>query len=139
MTDEPIDVAIQKALLRQLDTPTIGYSIAYPFVTFTPTSNTAYIDARALLRAAPDTPYLKLTAPAIRRGIFQVDAVAPDGQGESPGTRIAAIIKARFWPSVSLTANGYRLLILKEPTIAAAVKDAPWVRFPVSIPYTLMS
>lgn len=139
---EPLDVSIQSALLAQLTTPALtspATPIAYPLVAYTPTIGTAYLDARAILRAAPNHPGADFSAYTIRRGIFQVDAVAPDGAGEAPGLRLAALVAARFAIGTKLVAGSYRLLLDKEPTIAAAVKDAPWVRFPVSIPYLVIT
>lgn len=138
---EPLDVSIQAALLAHLTTPALSGSppIAYPFVTYTPISDTAYLDARAVLRAEPSHLGIAFTAATMRRGIFQVDAVAPENRGEAPGLRLAALVAARFSIGTKLVAGSYRLLLDKEPTIAAAVMDAPWVRFPVSIPYVIIT
>jgi hypothetical protein len=135
---EPIEVEILKALLTQLgtlpDTP-----VASPLVAFTPPTSGPYLEAHPVMRAEPDRLGLAFTSSKFNRGVFQVDAVVPDNKGEAPGLRLAALVAARFAIGTVLVAGSYRLQFLKEPTIAAAVKDAPWVRFPVSIPYLLIN
>ena len=144
---EPVDVLIQAALLTKLCGGTAATSdvtnpvtpVALPLITYPPVAGTAYLDARAVLRAEPNRPGIGFTGSVIRRGIFQVDAVVPDNKGEAPGLRLAALVAARFAIGTMLVAGSYKLQLVKEPTIAAAVKDAPWVRFPVSIPYLVIT
>lgn len=141
---EPTEVLIQTALLTQLTTPALSGSptIAYPLVAFTPPAVAAgakYLDARAVLRAAPEPIGLSFTDSYLKRGIFQVDAVAVDGEGEAPGLRLASLVVARFAAGTVLVAGSRYVQIVKEATIAPLVKDAPWVRFPVSIPYLLIT
>jgi len=137
---DPIDVAIQAACLAYLKAANIAPGqVAYPYVAFSPTVGTPYLDARPVLRAAPNSPALAFTGSVLRAGIFQVDAVAPDGGGEGPGLRLAAQVAALFPQGLVLAAGGFRLQFNHVPTIAAALKDAAWVRFPVSIPYLLIS
>ncbi len=145
---EPVDVLIFNALLAQLkgaagtglsDVSSPATPLASPLVTFAPAAQTPYLDARPILRAQPDSPGLAYNSSTTRRGIFQVDAVIPDGQGEPIGIRLAALVAARFAQGTTLIAGTRLLKCNSVPTIAAAVKDAPWVRFPVSIPYTIVS
>ena len=135
---EPIDVSIQAAMLAYLQAASLGPT-AYPYVAFTPTVGTAYLEAHPVMRAQPHDLALAFVGSVIRRGIFQVDAVTPDGAGEAPGLRLAALVAALFPQGLVLAAGAYKLQFLTVPTIAAAVKDAPWVRFPVSIPYFVVS
>lgn len=141
-----LDAAIQDALVAQLKTPALtspATPIAYPFVKFTPTAKTAYLDVRDVLRADPAHPGLPFDAFTIYRGIWQVDAVMPEGKGVAPGLELAALVAARFAIGTKLVVSAggatYTLQVLKPPTIAAAVMDAPWVRFPVSIPYQVIT
>jgi hypothetical protein len=141
---EPVDILIQNAMFAKLASPNITTpptAIAYPFVTFVPVVGTNYIDARPMLRAAPDNPSLANTGSNIYRGVFQVDAVTPDAKGEAPGIRLASLISARFPVGIKIPVVGGRFWVKCNdiPTIAAAVKDAPWVRFPVSIPYIVIT
>jgi hypothetical protein len=145
---EPLDVLVLNALMAQLTSPAIlspvtpfaALPIASPSVTYSPVANTKYLDARNILRAEPQRAGLSFTnASTFNRGIFQVDAVGPDGAGESALLRIAALVKDRFPIGLVLPAAPYQLQFLKVPVIAAAVKDAPWVRFPVSIPYLIIT
>lgn len=139
---EPLDVAIAKALLRQLDTPAIGSPatpIAYPFAAFVPVPDTAYLDARGVLRADPEHPAVGFDATNVFRGIFQVDAVVPDGHGESPGLRLASLVAARFPIGLTLAAGTQTIRFDQVPAIAPAIKDAPWLRFPVSIRYIVFA
>lgn len=138
---EPVDVLVLNALMTQLSTPAITGSppIASPLVGYTPVPGTPYLDAHSVLRAEPEHLPIGFSGSTIRRGIFQVDAVVPDAAGEAPGIRLAALVAARFPIGTSLVAGSYRLRLDKEPNIAAAVKDAPWVRFPVSIPYLVIT
>lgn len=136
-----VEVDIQAALCTKLITPALSGApaVAYPFVAFTPTSGAVYLAVHPILRAEPSPTGLPFNSAIVRRGIFQVDVVAPDGAGEAPGLRMAELVAARFTIGTKLVAGSYRLLLDKEPTIAAAVKDAPWVRFPVSIPYQVIT
>lgn len=136
-----IETDIQAALCNWLNTPALSGTppIAWPLVPYPPVVGTAYLAAHPVLRAAPNALALNLAGSVLRRGIFQVDAVAPDGAGESPGLTLAGLVVVRFAIGTKLVAGSYRLLLDKEPTIAAAVKDAPWVRFPVSIPYLVIT
>jgi hypothetical protein len=146
MSTEPVNVAIAAALYTKLTTPELTSPVtprAAPLVAYTPTVGTAYMDVHPLLRAEPEHFGIDYANSDFLRGIFQVDVVVPDGAGEAPGVRLASLIAARFPIGLALTVVstlGTRLLkILRPPTIAAAVKDAPWVRFPVSIPYQLIT
>lgn len=137
-----LETDILNALMTRLTSPALtspATPIASPLVAYTPTPGTAYFAAHAPLRAVPEAVGIAFTARHIDRGIFQVDAVVPENAGEAPGLRLAALVQARFSLGTSLVAGSYRLQILQKPTIATAVLDAPWVRFPVSIPYTIVN
>jgi hypothetical protein len=147
---EPVDVLVLNALMAQLTSPALlspvtpfaALPVASPSTTYTPTAGKAYLDARNILRAEPDRPGMSFTAAkasTFNRGIFQVDAVGPDGAGEAALLRIAALVAARFPIGLVLPAAPYQLQFQKLPVIAAAVKDAPWVRFPVSISYLIIT
>ena len=133
--------AVQAVLCAFLVNPPLSGSpaIAMPLVTFVPTPGVSYLDARPLLRAEPEQFGLDYRNVAIHRGIFQVDAVVPDGSGEGPGLRLTKLVADRFAIGTRLVAAGLNLEIVGKPAIAAAVKDAPWVRFPVSIPFRLIA
>lgn len=138
---EPVDVAIQAALLGHLTTPALSGSpsIAYPFVVFSPIPGTAYLDARPILRAEPDFPSYELGS-VVRRGVFQVDAVAPEQKGEAEGLRLAALVIERFPVGLVLTINNlYRLRVERPPWVASAIKDAVWIRYPVSVRYLIVT
>lgn len=136
-----IDVDIQAALLERLDSPPLtgAPDIAYPLVAFTPTPGTAYLDAHAVMRGDVEQFGLAFDSDTIHVGFFQVDTVMPDGAGEAPGLRLAALVADRFAVGTTLVAGANRLKVLAPPSIAAVVKDAPWVRFPVTIPYRLVA
>lgn len=138
---DPINVLIQAAMSAQLTTPALtspATPIAYAFVPFTPTPGVSFLQICPVLRAAPNAPGLNRFSGTMFVGVFQIDAVVPDGNGEAAGLRLASLVATRFQfgtvlllqagPNVKLQLNGV-------PTIAPAVKDAPWIRFPVSIPY----
>lgn len=138
---EPVDVLILNALMTQISTPALSGSppIASPLVAYAPTPGTKYLDCRDPLRAEPDHAGLAAADSTQHRGIFQIDVVVPDGQGAAPGLRLAALVAARFAIGTKVAAGSRYLKFDKVPTIAAAVKDAPWVRFPVSIPYQIFN
>lgn len=138
---EPLDVDILNAFMARLTTPALtspATPIAFPMVAYTPVSGTKYLAVHAIMRAEPFHPGLGFNGHTERRGILQIDAVIPDNTGEPNGLRLAALVAARFPIGTDLIA-GTRLRLYKEPTIAAAVKDAPWVRYPVSIPYLVIT
>lgn len=145
---EPLEVLLLTALVNRLvpvlttptsDITTPATPVALPLAPYTPTTNTAYLDIRSLLTAESEGVGLGFNSSDIHRGIFQVDAVVPDNKGENPGLRLAALVAARFAKGTKLVAGSYRVRIHRTPTIAAPVKDAPWVRFPVSIPYFVIA
>lgn len=137
MTDS-IDVLIQAALCDRLKTPDMGVPIAWPMVRFSPVPGVPFLEVHSVMRLAPQSPSLDFAGSSLFRGIFQVDAVVPDGAGEAPGLRIAGLVAARFAIGTTFVAGTNLVKCNSLPTIAAAVKDAPWVRFPVSIPYLLI-
>ena len=142
MTTEPLDVLILNALMTQLTVPALtspATPVASPLVTYTPTPGTPYFDARSPLRAEPDSRAIAYNQSTFFRGVFQVDAVVPDGGGEAVGLRLAALVAARFPEGTDISTGGIRIQFQKPPTIATAVKDAPWVRFPVSISYLVIN
>jgi hypothetical protein len=137
---EPLDVLVLNALMTRLTSPDIGTPVTSPSVTYAPVTGKIYLDARNILRAEPQRPGMSFTnASTFNRGIFQVDVVGPDGAGEAALLRIAALVQARFPIGLVLPAVPYQLQFQKLPVIAAAVKDAPWVRFPVSISYLIIT
>lgn len=137
---EPVDVLILNALMTQISTPALSGNppIASPFVAYTPSPGVKYLDCHDPLRAEPESPSIAFNQSTILRGIFQVDAVVPDGAGSAVGLRLAALVAERFAEGTALTAGTYKLQINSPATIAASVKDAPWIRFPVSIPYIVI-
>lgn len=141
MTD-PIEVAIQAALCTWLQAPDLtspATPIAMPFVPFSPVVGVSYIQVQPLLRAQPSQPWLSFAGPTINTGIFQVDAVIPDEKGEAPGYRLAGLVATRFARGTQWNAGGFKLQVVAVPQTASALKDAAWVRFPVSIPYLIIT
>lgn len=143
---EPVEVAIAAALYARLTSSAAPLSAtprAAPLVAYTPTLGTAYLHVWPLMRAAPEHFGISDANADTLRGIFQIDAVMPDGAGEAPGVRLASLVQDRFPHGLTLsvvsTIGTRTLRVTNRPTIAAAVKDAPWVRFPVSIPWQLVT
>lgn len=134
-----IEGDIQQALCAHLASPALAGSppIAWPLVTYSPTLGTSYLAVQPVLRAETDPQALGFGDGDVYTGIFQVDAVIPDGRGEQVGLTLAALVKDRFPAGTVLSAGGKKLRVNRPPTIAPAVKDAPWVRFPVSVRYFL--
>lgn len=144
---EPLDVDILNAFMARLTTPALtspATPIGYPLVAFEPPKDAngnglRHLRVAPILRAEPFHPGIGFNGHTERRGILQIDAVVPDNTGEPNGLRLAALVAARFPIGTDLIAGTHRLRLYKEPTIAAAVKDAPWVRYPVSIPYLVIT
>lgn len=137
-----INVLILNACMSQLQTPDIttpATPFAWPLVSYIPSPGVSFFEVHPLLRAAPENPSIDFGGSNIFRGILQVDAVVPDGDGEGAGIALASLVADRFAVGTKLVAGGYFVKFNKIPTIAAAVKDAPWVRFPVSIPYLVIT
>lgn len=130
--------AIQSALCEQLKAANLGLAIAWPWVTFNPVADTAYIAVHPLMRSKIQHVSVSFSGSNVQRGIFQVDTVIPDSQGEAPALALTDQIAAQFAIGTNLVANGIRLQIDNVPQSAAPVTDAPWVRYPVSIPYLLI-
>lgn len=136
---EPLDVLILNALMDRLTNPSLGVPIASPSVTYAPVAKQSYLDARNIMRAEPSSRAIAFNQSTFFRGIFQVDAVVSDGGGEAVGLRLAALVAARFPEGTDISTGGIRIQLQKPPAIATAVKDAPWVRFPVSISYLVIT
>ena len=133
---------IQDALHTQLKTPdltTPATDIAWPFIPYTPVVRKSYFDVRQLMTAAPNHPTIGFTDPTMERGIFQVDAVIPDGNGEAPGWRLAELVKARFALGTKLALGSFYLRINSPPQTANPLKETGWIRFPVSVPYLIIA
>lgn len=146
MTIGTLHIDISRALIaRFAPNPLVASSditspatpVAMPLVAFTPTTGVAYLDARPILRAEPQDLAMSLAGTVIHRGIFQIDAVVPDTAGEVPGITLASLVADRFPAGLRLAAGRYFVKIHKSATVAPAIIDAAWVRFPVSIPFTV--
>lgn len=141
MTDA-LDVLIQSALLGALTVPPLtspATPIAYPMVGFTPTGGVAYIQVWPLLKSQTQHPAIGFVGSNLNRGIFQVDAVIPDGEGEAPGMRLAALVAARYALGTVLAAGPYKLEIKLPVQSSAGVKDEDWVRYAISVPYLVIT
>jgi len=137
MSDGP-ETSIQLAFCAFLQAGNLGFPIAWPFTVFSPISGVAFFDARGMLRAAPRGIGLAFTDSMLRTGIFQVDSVTPTDQGEAPGLRMAELVAVLFDQGTFFVAgNRWKVRINQVPKIAPAVMDAPWLRFPVSILYSV--
>jgi hypothetical protein len=141
MTDS-LDALIQDALFTRLKTPALTSPetpIAWPLVAFIPPASGAYLDARPIMRAETDKPWIAFDSSQVHRGIFQVDAVVPNTGGERAGLNLAALVAARFATGTMIDiAGGYRLKIIDAVSIGTVVPDSPWARYPVSIPYFIV-
>lgn len=138
---EPITVLMAEALYAWLvAAPALsGVPRVAPFAAYSPTVGTAYLDVRPLMSAEPFHPSLEDSGSTLLRGIFQVDAVVPDNdKGQNPGLRLAAAVADRFVLGTILAAGTRKLRITKPPKTAAPLKDAAWIRFPVSIPFLVI-
>jgi hypothetical protein len=137
MSDTLSDSDVLDALMTQIGNG-FGVPVAFPLVTFTPPANGgSYVQVHPIMRLPPNHPWLG-DGGTIYGGILQADAVVSDnGAGEPPGLALAALIKARFPRGSQVVAGQYRVQFQRVPTIAAAVKDAPYLRFPVSIPFVI--
>jgi hypothetical protein len=126
--------------MTRLTTPALSGSppVASPLVPFTPVTGTAYLDARPIMRAAPDHPWIGFDSDTLYRGIFQVDAVVPVDAGEGQGLRLAALVVERFAIGTMLALSASRLKVLQPPAIAPVIVETAWARYPVSIAYLVV-
>lgn len=137
---EFLDANVQAALNAQLATPDLGFPIAFALVPFSPQDDVPFIQVWPIMKAKALHPGLGFhTDSVLNLGIFQVDAVMPDGQGEAPGLRLAATIADRFALGTVLAAGTRKLQINSVPQTTAAIKEGAWIRFPVSIAYTVIN
>lgn len=139
---EPLHVQVLNALMTRLTTPALDAPptpIASPLVAYSPTAGVPYFEAHRIMRADPEQPWIAAESDAVHRGIFQVDAVVPNDQGEAPGIRLASLVVDRFSFGTLIDLDACRLKIVRTPGIAAAISDSPWARFPVSIPYLVIA
>jgi Bacteriophage related domain of unknown function len=136
---EFLDANVQAALMTQLTVPDLGFPIAFTFVPFSPVDGTPFLQVWPIMKAKVTHPGLGYSDSDLNRGIFQVDAVIPDETGEPPGLRMAAQIAERFAIGTTLLAGSRKVQINSVPQTAAAIKEGAWVRFPVTITYTLIS
>lgn len=136
---EFLDANIQTAMMTQLTIPDLGYQIAMPFIPYAPKEGTPYLDVRPMMRAKTRHPGLGYNDASLNTGILQIDAVIPDGQGEAPGSRIATKVAERFALGTTLTAGTRKLQINSVVQTTMGIKDGAWVRFPVSITWTVIA
>jgi hypothetical protein len=137
-----LDVQILNALMTRLTAPALSGNppVASPLVAFSPTSGVAYLDAKPIMRADPQRPWIAFDSGTVYRGIFQVDAVVPNNKGEVAGLSLAALVVERFDVGTILDlADGTRLKINGKPGVATVIPDGAWARYPVSVPYFLVS
>jgi Bacteriophage related domain of unknown function len=136
---EFVDANVQNALLTKLTSPSLGYPYAYPYIPYVPSEGQAYMEAQPILKAQTQHPGLGYSDSNLGKGIFQVDAVIPDGIGEPTGLRMQALIAERFAIGTTLIAGTRKVWINSPPQTAAGIKDGAWVRFPVSIAFTIIT
>lgn len=139
MSVEFLDANVQAALNAQLSIPDIGFPIAFALVPFSPQDGIAFIQVWPIMKAKALHPGIGFQDSVLNLGIFQADAVMPDGQGEAPGLRLAATIADRFALGTVLLAGSRRLQINAVPQTSVAIKEGAWIRFPVSIAYTVVT
>lgn len=134
------DAAIQDALCAALQDGDLDAPIAWPFVKYTPTIGVAYFQVMPLLKSKVQRLGISFDVGAnVNRGIFQVDAVIADGAGEKAALQMTDQIRAIFpYGTQLVTTDGQRLQVADVPQTASPVTDAPWERYPVSIPYVLI-
>ena len=141
---EYIDANIQNAMMTQLTSPPLtdsnsnAYPMAFPFLPYDPIEDTPYMEAWPIMKAKTQHPTLGYYDSDLQRGIFQVDAVVPDGRGEPIGLRMQAQIVERFAMGTVLLAGQRNLYLNAPPQVTQGMKDGAWIRFPVSITFTLI-
>lgn len=136
---EFVDANVQNALMTQLTTPTLGYPISYPFIPYIPIEDMAYLEAQPIMKADTQHPGLGYSDSNLGKGIFQVDAVIPDGKGEPTGLRMQAQIAERFAIGTVLIAGNRQVKVNSPPQTAEGIKDGAWVRFPVSVTFEVIT
>lgn len=136
---EPVEVAIEKALVDRLIAMTISPSIpvSLPNVTFIPPNAgpNVYWLRGSFLPADSFALGVDFGSHNQHYGIFQVDVFYGQGSGEYKPGRIASALISWFERGLKLTQDGFVVNVLQKPYRSRMIKDDPWVMISVSIPY----
>lgn len=127
---------IVNALLTRLSTLVVtptALPVAWPDVPYAPTVGQAHLRA-SILRADPSQVTLGTGGYTRSRGVLQVDVCMPEGSGEVKGSAVADQVIAHF-KQTTLVSGLTTVRVIRRPHIAAVLKDSPWYRFIVRVPY----
>jgi hypothetical protein len=134
MTATYTEGKVLEAFLSGLNSLSLGYSIAWPNVNFTPTAGAGYLRA-SLLPAQSDQVTLGTAGRNRLRGLFQVAVVWPQGKGEVAPMDLAGRIIAGLKRGTIITNGGINVRVLSPPYVAPPVQEPDWVNIPVYVPY----
>ena len=130
-----VNTKIWIALMAQLAAYVAAHpiAVAYPGITFIPTSGNPYLRL-TFLRAAASAFDLQNTTDY--RGVFQVDVFWPAQQGELAALEAAESIINRAFPRSSVfIKEGVRVMLNEPPYCGPVMQEPPWIQIPVTIPY----
>jgi hypothetical protein len=136
---EPIEVAIQKALVDRLlaFTASPAIAVALPEVEFTQPANVpgAFWLKANFLPAPTLAIAVQFDAGNQYQGIFQVSVFHARGQGEYKAARIASDVIVWFGRGTAVTQDGFTALIWKPPYRSPMLPNGAWAMIAVTIPY----
>lgn len=110
-----------------------GIAVAWDNIQFDPPSGATYLASHDM----PATPYsIDLAGRAVvYPGVYQVNIVAPSGDGKSGAKSIAAQVAELFPENLEIAGEGLSVWITSPPAIFRGITDAVSYTVPVSINY----
>lgn len=123
-----VEENIETALLGRVATLSLtpALAVAWPNRDFTPPAGAAWLRVQHLPNAS-DRLFLRGSDPHRRRGILQIEVVAPLNAGPGTATRIAGEVALHFPADLALWSEGVKVTVSKAPDLAPALKeDAAW-------------
>ena len=112
--------------------------VAYPNVKFTPPASGFWLQADFIPNTNRDL-YLSHADPVEHRGLLQITVVGPLDVGLTGAMEIALQVSAHFQGFKDFNSDLYgssvKVSVTGKPSIGGAIKDPPYLRVPVTVPW----
>jgi hypothetical protein len=109
-----------------------GLRVAWPNVAFSRSGNETYLAVNNL-PASVQAAALGRDAQDVLTGIYQIDVVAPSGNGWAPSADVVDGLRSHFSRGLKLTATGIELTVIRTQQAPAKIDDGTHYRVPVDV------
>jgi hypothetical protein len=106
--------------------------VAWPNMAFSRQDNETYLvvnNLPASLQASAIDP----DAQDVLTGIYQIDVIAPSGNGWAPSAAVIDGLRSHFSRGLKLTATGIELTVIRTQQSPAKIDDGTHYRVPVDV------